>query len=90
MRHAMARIGWLVYRINTPALRLLFMAPRNTFRMRDGIVSLLAGNLRGSWASVMPVFAFKTIYHGTSLLLRMGVQVAPKRVEAVGEMQAAE
>jgi len=26
----------------------------------------------------------------TSLLLRMGVQVAPKRVEVVGEMQAAE
>ena len=89
MRHAMARIGWLVYRINTPALRLLFMAPRNTFRMRDGIVSLLAGNLRGSWGSVLPVFAFKTIYHVTALLLRMGVQVAP-RVEARGEMAAAE
>ena len=92
MRHAMGRIGWLVYRINTPALRLLFMAPRNTFRMRDGIVSLLAGNLRGSWKSALPVFAFKTIYHVTTLLLRLGVEVAPKRVdgERVGVMQAAE
>ena len=90
MRHAMGRIGWLVYRINTPALRLLFMAPRNTFWMRDGIISLLAGNLRGSWKSALPVLAFKTIYHVTTLLLRMGVEVAPKRVEAAGEMQAAE
>ena len=94
MRHAMGRIGWLVYRINTPALRLLFMAPRNTFRMRDGIVSLLAGNLRGSWGSVLPVFAFKTIYHVTGVLLRLGVAVAPKRVDGermeAGVMQAAE
>ena len=90
MRHAMDRIGWLVYRINTPALRLLFMAPRNTFRMRDGIVSLLAGNLRGTWASVMPVLAFKTIYHVTGLLLRCGMQVAPVQAETPPVMQAAE
>ena len=73
MRHAMARIAWLIYRINTPALRLLFMAPRNTFRMRDGLVSLLAGNLRGTWNSVLPVFAFKSIYYVTTLLLRLGL-----------------
>ena len=89
MRHAMNRIAWLIYRINTPALRLLFMAPRNAFRMRDGIVSLLAGNLRGTWGSVLPVLAFKTIYHITTLMLRLGLEAPPARaVEPV--MQAAE
>ncbi len=73
MRHAMRRLSWLIYRINTPALRLLFMAPRNMFRMRDGLVSLLAGNLRGSWNAVVPVLAFKSIYYITSLLLRTGL-----------------
>ncbi len=87
MRHAMARIGWLVYRINTPALRLLFMAPRNAFRMRDGLVSLLAGNLRGNWRSDFPVLAFKSIYFTTALLLRLGA-VRPPSPRA--EMQAAE
>ncbi len=73
MRHAMQRLSWLIYRINTPALRLLFMAPRNVLRMRDGLVSLLAGNLRGTWNAVIPVLAFKSIYYITSLLLRTGL-----------------
>ena len=74
MTGAMERISWLIYRINTPALRSLFMAPRNTLRMRDGLVSLLAGNLRGSWNTVVPVLAFKTIYYVVSGLMRMGLQ----------------
>ncbi len=79
MRHAMGRIGWLVYRINTPALRMLFMAPRNALRMRDGLVSLLAGNLRGRRDTVLPVLAFKTVYYVTAGLLRLGVR---PRIEA--------
>jgi flavin-dependent dehydrogenase len=76
MRRAMDRISWLIYRINTPVLRELFMAPRNTLRMRDGLVSLLAGNLRGSWSSVVPVLAFKSVYYVVSLLHRLGVQTS--------------
>lgn len=87
MRHAMGRIAWLVYRINTPALRMLFMAPRNALGMRDGLVSLLAGNLRGNWKTVVPVLAFKTVYYVTSALLRMGIhppiEVRAPRVEMV-------
>ena len=41
----MDRLSWLIYRINTPVLRGMLMAPRNRFRMRDGLVSVLAGNL---------------------------------------------
>jgi flavin-dependent dehydrogenase len=92
MRHAMGRIAWLVYRINTPALRLLFMAPRNVLRMRDGLVSLLAGGLRGNWNTVVPVLAFKTVYYVTSALLALGIHppVAVRRDTPVSEMVAAE
>ena len=90
MRHAMGRIAWLVYRINTPALRLLFMAPRNMLRMRDGLVSLLAGNLRGSWRSTLPVLAFKSIYYVTAAMLRLGLQPAPAKARALPAMQPAE
>jgi len=48
VNHAMQRVSWLIYRINTPALRHLLMGPKNALRMRDGLVSLLAGNLWGS------------------------------------------
>ena len=73
LRRAMARIAWMVYRINTPALRMLFMAPRNTLRMRDGLISLLAGNVRGSWGLVLPVLAFKAAYYFVSLAQRLGL-----------------
>ena len=72
LTHAMERISWLIYRINTPALRHLFMGPRNVLRMRDGLVSLLAGNLRGTWSSVLPVLAFKGVYHAMALAMRLG------------------
>jgi hypothetical protein len=77
MRNAMARLSWLIYRINTPALRMLFMSPANRFRMRDGLVSLLAGNLRGSLDQVLPVLAFKSVYYVATLLVRTGVLRAP-------------
>ena len=77
LRRAMRRISWLIYRINTPALRMLFMAPGNKFRMRDALISLLAGNLRGSWRLIFPVLAFKSVYYVVSLLLRLGIQWQP-------------
>ncbi len=75
--HAMHRISWLIYRINTPALRHLFMAPKNVLRMRDGLVSLLAGNLRGSRDSVVPVLAFKGVFYAMSLAMRLGLHPTP-------------
>lgn len=82
LRRAMQRLSWLIYRINTPALRLLFMAPGNKLRMRDGLVSLLAGNLRGTWDMVVPVLAFKSIYYATSVLLRLGLNAGRRTATA--------
>jgi flavin-dependent dehydrogenase len=77
LRAAMRRISWLIYRINTPALRMLFMAPGNKLRMRDGLISLLAGNIRANWRLVFPVLAFKSIYYTVALLQRLGIQWQP-------------
>lgn len=72
LARAMDRIGWLIYRINDPVLRSLFMAPRNTLWMRDGIINMLAGNLREDWRAVLPILSFKTIFHVFSALHRLG------------------
>ncbi|MBC4018466.1 tryptophan 7-halogenase [Siccirubricoccus deserti] len=69
---AMDRIGWLIYRINDPVMRSLFMAPRNTLWMRDGIINMLAGNLRGDLRATLPVMSFKAVYHVLSMLHRLG------------------
>ncbi len=85
LRHGMRRLSWLIHRINSPALRLLFMTPGNKLRMRDGLVSLLAGNLRGSWNQVVPVLAFKSVYYTAALLLRTGVLRVPEAAPAAAE-----
>lgn len=79
IRRAMGRLSWLIYRIDQPALRLLFMTPSNRFRMRDGLVSLLAGNLRARRDQVVPVLALKVAYYVAAGLLRLGIVKAPSR-----------
>jgi flavin-dependent dehydrogenase len=80
MRQGMRRIGWLIYRINSPVLRDMFMYPSNVLRMRDGLISLLSGNLRADPKLRLPVLAFKATYYALCILARFGVRaggVAP-------------
>ena len=70
---AMDRIGWLIYRINDPVLRTMFMTPSNRFRMRDGITNMLAGNLRNNLRALLPILVFKTAFHVQSILHRHGL-----------------
>jgi hypothetical protein len=69
----MDRISWLIYRINDPVMRSLFMAPRNTLWMRDGIINMLAGNLRGNWRATLPILSFKTVFFVLSALHKRGL-----------------
>lgn len=73
LAHAMDRISWLIYRINDPIMRSLFMAPSNAFWMRDGIINMLAGNLRGDPRNALPILSFKAIFHTLSALHRCGL-----------------
>ncbi|MDR3100258.1 MAG: tryptophan 7-halogenase [Paraburkholderia sp.] len=81
---AMDRISWLIYRVNDPVMRTLFMEPSNRFWMRDGLVSLLAGNLQGSWRAALPVLCFKSVYHVLSALHRRGIELSLPEMPAPG------
>ncbi len=83
LRAGMGRISWLIYRINNPVLREMFMSPSNVLRMRDGLISLLTGNLRADPALRVPVLAFKATYFLLCALSRLGIQwsVAPAAAE---------
>ena len=74
LSHAMDRLSWLIYRINDPVLRGMLMAPRNWFRMRDGLVSVLAGNLELRREFRVPILAFRLSYHLLSLAGRLGAR----------------
>ena len=79
LRGGMKRISWLIYRINRPVLREMFMAPSNVLRMRDGLISLLSGNLKADPKLRIAVLAFKATYYALSLLSRFGVRAAQAR-----------
>ena len=81
LRSGMARIGWLIYRINKPVMRDMFIYPSNKLRMRDGLISLLSGNLRADPKLRIPVLAFKSTYYMLCVLSRFGIRAgAPKSV----------
>ncbi|MFH5923151.1 NAD(P)/FAD-dependent oxidoreductase [Roseomonas xinghualingensis] len=92
LAQAMDRIGWLIYRINDPVMRSLFMSPKNTLWMRDGIINMLAGNLAGGRfgdpRAIIPILSFKAVFHVLSWLHRRGM--GPNMPEARPAMVAAE
>lgn len=75
VKRAIASMSWLIYRINRPVLRDMFMQPSNRFRMRDGLVSLLAGDVHANTNRQLPVLAFKATYGVLSLAHRLGYRL---------------
>lgn len=63
MRRGPKAYSWFIYRVTNPAMRDLFLGPRNTLRMKEALLGLLAGDIFGStpiWASLR---AFKLLYY---------------------------
>jgi flavin-dependent dehydrogenase len=81
IRRGMDRLSWLIYRINHPVLRGMLMAPRNSLRMRDGLVSLLAGNFSSGRGIRVPIHAFRIIFYLLVMARRLGlrtIELAPE------------
>lgn len=75
VKRAIGSLSWLIYRINTPVLRDMFMFPSNRFRMREGLVSLLAGDVHANANRQLPVIAFKAAYLWLSVAQRFGYRL---------------
>ena len=89
VRNAIGALSWLIYRINTPVLRDMFMEPRNAFRMRDGLVSLLAGDVHARLNRRGPVIAFKAAYYMLSLAYRLGFRLREGGLVRIGDRRSA-
>jgi flavin-dependent dehydrogenase len=67
MRKGPREFSSFIFRMTNPAMRELFMAPRNPLRTKEAVLSLLAGDIFGRtpiWASLA---AFKAVYYLSSL-----------------------
>ncbi|HYN38242.1 MAG TPA: NAD(P)/FAD-dependent oxidoreductase [Rhodospirillales bacterium] len=57
-------VSWFIYRFTSPTLQWLFMRPRNTFRMKSAIISMLAGDIFRHTPIRRPLAMFKLVYAG--------------------------
>ena len=56
-------LSWYIYRINSPAIRDMFMAPRNFLRIEEAMLSLLAGDVFRPSPIRTRLLVFKAIYY---------------------------
>ena len=59
--------SWFIYRMTNPILRDMFMGPRNVMRVREALLSLLAGDIYGQTPIWRALRVFKLIYYGMSI-----------------------
>jgi flavin-dependent dehydrogenase len=62
IRRGLKWFSWFIYRITTPAMRRMFMHPRNTFRMEEAVLSLLSADVFDKTPIARPLTVFKVIY----------------------------
>jgi len=90
MRHGPRHFSWFIYRVTNPTMRDLFMGPRNFLRMKEALLSVLAGDIFGRtpiWASVL---AFKSMYYVLSALnLGRTLEAARRRRVNIRSVDAA-
>lgn len=67
MRMGPKEFSWFIYRVTNPALRNMFMGPNNIFRVKEALLSVLAGDVFGHTPIRRPLIIFKAIYYLTSL-----------------------
>lgn len=80
MRHGPRQFSWFIYRVTNPTMRELFLGPRNVLRMKEALLSVLAGDIFGRtpiWGSLR---AFKGVYYVLSIAnLRRSWRAARRR-----------
>ncbi|WP_158880630.1 NAD(P)/FAD-dependent oxidoreductase [Rhodanobacter sp. L36] len=67
-RAGMARFSFFIYRFNGPVMQQMFREPRNAFRLEEGVISMLAGDLFDTPQVLWRLQMFKLVYAFCGLL----------------------
>lgn len=62
-RRGPAVFSWFIYRMTNPIMRDLLMEPRNILRMKEALLSVLAGDIYGRTPIWTSVRLFKLVYY---------------------------
>lgn len=75
VRRALHSLSWLIYRINTPVLRDIFMASFDLFNTRNGLLAILAGDFYTAPSLLSPLRRLQLAYGCLYLLSKLGVHL---------------
>ena len=67
MRHGPRQYSWFIYRVTSPTMREMFLGPRNIWRVKEALLSLLAGDIFGTTPIWTSLRAIKLLYRLISL-----------------------
>jgi len=67
VRHGPHEFSWFIFRVTNPTMREFFMSPQNPFRVKEALISLLAGDIYGKTPIWRSIGTLKTLYYLVSL-----------------------
>ena len=59
--------SWFIFRVTNPTMREFFMAPQNPFRVKEALISLLAGDIYGRTPIWNSIRMLKALYYLVSI-----------------------
>ena len=66
-RHGPREFSWFIFRVTNPTMRDFFMSPQNPFRVKEALISLLAGDIYGKTPIWTSIRLLKALYYLVSL-----------------------
>jgi hypothetical protein len=63
MKHGPKHFSWFIYRVTNPIMRDFFMGPKNIFRVKEALLSVLAGDIFGRTPIWRSIRMFKLLYY---------------------------
>lgn len=67
MKRGPKQFSWFIYRVTNPIMRDFFMGPKNVFRVKEALLSVLAGDIYGKTPIWRSIWAFKALYYAANL-----------------------
>lgn len=71
--------SWFIYRVTNPIMRDFFMGPKNVFRVKEALLSMLAGDIFGATPIWRSLAIFKALYYIANLCQPRRAYLAWKR-----------
>lgn len=68
VRRGPREFSWFIYRVTNPTMRDMFMQPRNVWRVKEALLSMLAGDIYGKTPIWRSLRVLKGIFYLTSAL----------------------